>query len=790
MFTKIKKIDNYAVFNNFDWNATVRDKGNNVIEFKDINIIYGRNYSGKTTLSRMFRSLEKGRLNEKYPNATFEFEHTGTDRMCHLDVANCSYDIRVYNRDYISENLKLLIDDDGKIQPFAILGESNVATENEIAEKEKELGSETDKTGLKFELKIKTDAHATKKSEKESAESALDGKLKIKANQSIKTNPIYNDVNYTITKIKADIDKILRDKMKLLDDEEVVSKKKLLKEEGKDNIPSIPKYNASFSSLYQKAEQIISKEIKPTKSIQELLSDHLLQEWVRDGIEHHKNKRTKCAFCGAVLPDDLWDKLDAHFSKESENLREDLKSLVVDINTEKESATKITTISEEQLFSSHQAKLKIQNKTLQKEIIKYKNILDRLIADVENKRKNIFQTKTLVLLKDNSSSINDCLDEINKLIREHNEQSTSLIDDQRKAREDLRLNEVGTYIRDISYADELVKIKKLADDELAKLKDVQKTFGKIKKLEQEIAELKTKMKDESQGAEKVNEYLNHYFGHKGLRLAAVDGEDESGVSFKILRGDDEAHNLSEGECSLVAFCYFIARLDDIDTKNKELIIWIDDPVSSLDYNHIFFIFSLLESVLAKSYKKDDGSNGYHYKQLFISTHNLDFLKYLKRLSRANKKEESQYFFIDKISEKESKIRVMPDYLKNYITEFNYLFHQIYKCTQVDENNDEHDCYYNFGNNLRKFLEAYLFYKYPVQGDIKDKLGLFFKEDQAAIDLTNRLNNELSHLEEIFDRSMRPIEIPEIPKLANYVLSKVKEKDRDQYDALLKSIGEL
>ena len=258
-------------------------------------------------------------------------------------------------------------------------------------------------------------------------------------------------------------------------------------------------------------------------------------------------------------------------------------------------------------------------------------------------------------------------------------------------------------------------------------------------------------------------------------MAAVEGEDESGVTFRILRGDEDAHNLSEGECSLVAFCYFIARLEDIETKNKELIIWIDDPVSSLDYNHIFFIFSLIESILARPYKKDDGSNGYHYKQLFISTHNLDFLKYLKRLSRARKKEESQYFLIDKISEKESKIRVMPDYLKNYITEFNYLFHQIYKCTQVENANEEHECFYNFGNNLRKFLEAYLFYKYPVQQDIKDKLSLFFKEDQAAIDLTNRLDNELSHLEEIFDRSMRPIEIPEIPKLANYVLAKVKEK---------------
>ena len=47
---------------------------------------------------------------------------------------------------------------------------------------------------------------------------------------------------------------------------------------------------------------------------------------------------------------------------------------------------------------------------------------------------------------------------------------------------------------------------------------------------------------------------------------------------------------------------------------------------------------------------------------------------------------------------------------------------------------------------------------------------------------------MSHLEEIFDRSMKPIEIPEIPKLARYVLKKIEEKDKQQYDALLESIG--
>ena len=60
-----------------------------------------------------------------------------------------------------------------------------------------------------------------------------------------------------------------------------------------------------------------------------------------------------------------------------------------------------------------------------------------------------------------------------------------------------------------------------------------------------------------------------------------------------------------------------------EINSSKLIIYIDDPISSLDSNHIFFMFSLIESIIAKPKK---------YCQLFISTHNLDFLKYLKQLT--------------------------------------------------------------------------------------------------------------------------------------------------------------
>ena len=63
----IKKINinNLGLFKSFNWDS-IRDHGNNVVNLKRENIIYGRNYSGKTTLSRIIRALETKEISSKY----------------------------------------------------------------------------------------------------------------------------------------------------------------------------------------------------------------------------------------------------------------------------------------------------------------------------------------------------------------------------------------------------------------------------------------------------------------------------------------------------------------------------------------------------------------------------------------------------------------------------------------------------------------------------------------------------------------------------------------------------
>ena len=67
--------------------------------------------------------------------------------------------------------------------------------------------------------------------------------------------------------------------------------------------------------------------------------------------------------------------------------------------------------------------------------------------------------------------------------------------------------------------------------------------------------------------------------------------------------------------------------------------------------------------------------------------------------------------------------------------------------------------------------------------------VFFGEDALAVSLLDRINNEFSHLAGAIERSTSPVDVPEMKTAANFILKTIKEKDPDQYEALLESIGE-
>lgn len=201
-----------AVYSDFNWDREVRDKkGNNIMSFKKINIIYGRNYSGKTTLSRIIRSLEIGSISDKYINPEFRIEFDeGIKPVTQESYKSHPFEVRVFNEDFIKDNLKFIANPDASINSFAILGDDNIRIEEEIKNLEVENFGADGISGIKGKYTEKNSEILKYDRERGQIDSALNDKLRRKANDDIKANPYYGDVRYNISKILEDIKKYLQ----------------------------------------------------------------------------------------------------------------------------------------------------------------------------------------------------------------------------------------------------------------------------------------------------------------------------------------------------------------------------------------------------------------------------------------------------------------------------------------------------------------------------------------------------------------------------------------------------
>ena len=489
MIEKITRISNLGVFDNFNWDTSVRDHGN-IVLLKKLNIIYGRNYSGKTTLSRIIRSFEQGELKENMRYVDFEIK-TDDAILTQDNIADGSLNVRVYNKDFVDENLSFLRDETEDIKSFAILGEQNVDIERQIKEKELSLGSEESKSGLRFESLGKKSKHDSKKSERKRSEESLEGKLRNKANNEIKENALYKNVRYTIRNIIEDIQTIQSSEPIGLSDEQIEQKKRFLLERPKLDIVKQESFISRLKEFEEKTNILIGKLVVPTKPIQDLINDVILEEWVRKGIDLHKEKRSSCAFCNNPLPKNIWVSLGSHFNKESKELRRSINDLKIEINGAIEILSVLKLVPKDLFYNQYQNEFEELNKRFSEVILEHCKNLSICTEELSHREKDIFKKRDALTLKDNSEDLNSIVDSINQLIDSNNSKSKTLNEDQGSARKELRLNEVASFLKDIDYEKELANIKILIKEEEELKDDHELTVKKIKVVEEEIDDLKT-----------------------------------------------------------------------------------------------------------------------------------------------------------------------------------------------------------------------------------------------------------------------------------------------------------
>ncbi|WP_226975552.1 AAA family ATPase [Vibrio navarrensis] len=620
MLKKIQHIKKLGVFDDFSWDSEVKNKGGAVQNFVDINIIYGRNYSGKTTLSRIARALETRTLSDKYGSPSFQLKFADNSDVTLAALTTHDKNIRVFNEDFIRDNLRFITNPDDSIEPFAILGDDNNKIEKEIEALEEELGSsiEGQETGLfagkKQAAVAYSNAFASHKQSNESLEKQLGDKATNK-DIGIKYKPErFGDQNYTITKLKADITTVSSPDFQPLTSAQVSEHEKLIDEKV---LPPIPKFSSpqlSFLSLALQVETLVTKPISESDKIQALVKDAVLNRWVNEGRTHHRNKHEKCAFCDNDISAERWAELDKHFDEESELLEKSIDALLAKIETENQTVHAALAIDQSVFYSKFYSQLTALDLRLKAATKDYQLALGNLTKQLKVRKGDILNVKDFESPADGTAKLTQIWQEYSDLCAQSELFSSSLADEQTKAKADLRLKEVAEYLLTIDYQTQLNSIETL-QKKRDEAQQAQATINaNITQKQAQVTAKKRELNDEEKGAKKVNEYLNNFFGHQFLTLEAKKDEgptqEAKRIRFEVIRDGKKAYHLSEGECSLLAFCYFLAKLDDVATKDSKPIIWIDDPISSLDGNHIFFIYSLLNAEVVEKGK---------FAQLFVSS---------------------------------------------------------------------------------------------------------------------------------------------------------------------------
>lgn len=793
---KIKEINNFGIFKNFDWdmNLTYQNKQNQseIYNFKDINIFYGRNYSGKTSLSKIIRSLEKQIIPSKYDNPDFKIELSGGSIISQNDLTTFSYPIHVYNSDFVKENLKFIHDDTQNIESFSVtLGGDNQQILDHIQELKNELGTneENAKTGIFLdihnkgnEIKNATKNHQVKKRE---LEKLLTDKA-TKNSDSIKSqHSIFGDINYTIAKLNQDIASVQDSIFNTLTDDQIAENRAIITQKELANPPELSTHTLNFTSLVQSTTAILKTIVGGSTKIEELVNNSTLNTWVQTGHQLHSDRAT-CAFCNNEISDNRREELRNHFDQETQNLQNRISKGIEHLNDVLNSENFKISFDINHYYQQYHTILQEFKTKLQTSLDNQKSSIIQLRTVLEQKSAKLFTELEVEYPTDHSDEIKTILDNISQIRLECIQLNSELTNKQRDAKNKLRLNHVYQFIQDINYT----QLKTDIDTTFQAIEPLKRQLDELntKKsaIESQIKDEENKLKSEGETCTRINTILNHDFGHQHLSLEPIEVSTVNGkvFNFEIRRNNSKAHNLSEGEQSLISFCYFLVKVQEDLELNRNPILWIDDPICSLDSNHIFFIYSLINEKICGSKK---------FSQLFISTHNLDFLKYLKRLDTSFHNNgttpslKTAKFLIQRSADN-SIISRMPTYLSEYATEFNYLFKQIHTCASTNIQTDENYPYfYNFSNNARKFIEIYSFYKFPTYfREDDDRLKNFWSNEIYRL-FISRINNEYSHCSGVLERGMSLIDIPEMQKSAKAIIKKIQE-DINQYDAFLDSIN--
>ncbi len=745
---RIEKLKHPGVLRNFTW---PRDMQN----FGRYNLIYGWNGSGKTTISQIFRAVEKQEPPDSECDVLLKING---NRVSGSDFEQSTLPVRVFNRDFVADSVFRKGGDE--IPHIFVLGKENV-------EKQKEV----ERLNAKLQETITT--LEQRKTVKLNAEQSLDRHCSNQAKLIKETLRSSGENTYNYFD-KTDFRQLAREIWNsgetishLLSEDEREKAEAQHHDTLKARLDKISYQILSFSTQLEIVSNLLKKTVV-SEAIQSLREDQELSSWVRQGLGLHQSRNAdECFFCEQKLPENQLSRLNAHFSKEYDQFLESVDAEIERIQKAAEAATNLSLPVSAEFYDDLAEDYGKVRHRLNEALETTKCFLDELVKTLKKKKERAFESYTSDLLVPQVEL--GIIDSANEILEIHNARCADFNTQVATARERLANHFVASVLDDFG---------KLLIDVQESESAFNETSSEEERLKQEITRHERDIVRHRKPAEELNDDIQKYLGHSELRLDVKD------TGYEITRNGTPAESLSEGETTAIALLYFLKSLQDQNFDLANGVVVLDDPVSSLDANALYLAFGFIQERTQEA------------AQLFIFTHNFtlfrevkNWFKNFRRLSGGDANDRVEFYMLEwKLDENQrfSALCKLDPLLEKYESDYHYLFACIYRESQkttkvpLEEN-------YVLPNMARRLLEAFLAFRKPQAGTIRSKLKDvdFDKARKTRILQFLHIN---SHNHAIAEPGHDPYQLAEAPSVLQDLLELIELEDRKHYNAMVELVG--
>ncbi|MBP3604458.1 MAG: AAA family ATPase [Lachnospiraceae bacterium] len=651
----------------------------------NISLIYGKNGSGKSTVAK---AIAKAKGIDVSDIASAKLYDQDDNEILDTSI------VHVFNEDYINNRVKICSDGLNAIVLLGELGEieenikkvkteihkeeENIKKQEEVCAKYKKVDSPESPQYFKMKINmgISGDSHWA-----EREKVINNGKRNASVNESVIASILATKIVHT----EAELKKTFHEKMELLTQ---VRKNQAVK------ISNTTQLEISVNIL--ELSDLLKKQLqKPELSEREKYLLALVEQGRSNQLESMKNtfrseKISFCPFCLQTVDKNyklnLLHSIELVLSKEVDEHKEKLKKFLRQEIAFDFGQYKV--LESDNLVSCEKNLIDINN-----EIIRINGIIQ---SKIDNPYLPIEEFGTCLEL------LIEKYEEARKRLQEEIEQYNSVLSNTQRLVCDLQeINKELARIEVNVLYDSYLKLTDLEQKDELKMSEIRK---KLHEAKNKLDYYNNRKKNIDIAVGLINKSLRYVFFSKERLEIRVEKDKyrlySNGLPVK-------PNNVSVGERNIIALCYFFTELitnqEIKDGYSKKIILVIDDPVSSFDFENKVGIMSLLKSKFTQIIFDNKES------RIVVLTHDMQCMFDLQKIAEKICAEYKVKSNGNKITYKGSELR------NKKLIEFNYKSRHEYSELMklvYDYALGEKDGLENIiGNIMRRVLEAFSTFLY-------------------------------------------------------------------------------